>query len=65
MKDISHKDPKYKKYKIIEENMGYVIRGYYRLVIDSVWGQYEILVPNYEEDAIQKIEEMRRREYVI
>lgn len=65
MKDISHKDPKYKKYKIIEEKMGYVIRGYYRLVIDSIWGQYEVIVPNYEEEAMQKIEEMRSREYVI
>ena len=49
---------KYKKYKIAENNYGLLIKGYYSIKIDSIWGRFEIRLPNYEEEAIMKIEEM-------
>jgi len=57
-KQDGYKTSKYKKYKIKEYNEGLFIKEYYSIQINSIWGRFEIRLPNYEEEAIMKIEEM-------
>jgi len=57
-KEEKYKSKKYKKYKIAENNYGLLIKGYYSIRINSIWGEFEIRLPNYEEEAIRKIEEI-------
>jgi len=57
-KEEDYKSKKYKKYKIEPNNYGLLIKWCYSIKIDSIWGRFEIRLPNYEEEAIMKIEEM-------
>ncbi len=42
----------YKPYKITENSSFYYIRSYTALQIHDVFGDYEILIPNYDADAV-------------
>lgn len=57
-KEEAYKSKKYKKYKITENNLGLLIKSYYSIRIDSIWGAYEIRLPDYEEEAVRLIEEI-------
>ena len=57
-KEEPYKDKQYKKFKLEENDYGILVKWYYSVQIDSLWGQYEIRFPNYEEDAVRKIEEI-------
>lgn len=57
-KEESYKSKCYKKYKIAENNYGLLVKGYYSIQIASVWGEFEIRMPNYEEEAVRYIEEL-------
>lgn len=57
-KQEEYKSKKYKKYKIEQNNYGLLIKGYYSVQINSLWGEFEIRLPNYEEEAVMKIEEI-------
>ena len=54
-KEVEHKDAKYKKYKIATNNYGLLLKGYYSIWIQSMWGEFEIRMPNYEEEAVMMI----------
>lgn len=58
LKDEDYKDKKFKKYKIVETNVGLVIPEHYQISIVHEGQSFEILVPNYEEEAMRKIVEM-------
>lgn len=57
-KEEEIRDKKYKKYKITTNDVVYYIRGYYKMNIDGIWGAYEILVPEYEEEVVGIINAM-------
>ena len=54
-KEEDRKDPKYKKYKIATNNYGLLLKGYYSIQIQSMWGEFEIQMPDYEEEAVMMI----------
>ena len=54
-KEVDRKDPKYKKYKIATNNYGLLLKGYYSIQIQSMWGEFEIQMPDYEEEAVMMI----------
>ena len=54
-KEVDRKDPKYKKYKIVTNNYGLLLKGYYSIQIQSMWGEFEIQMPDYEEEAVMMI----------
>lgn len=58
LKEVDYKDRQFKKYKIRETNVGLMVTGCYRIAIEQDGGQYEIIVPNYEEEAMRKIVEL-------
>lgn len=58
LKDEDYKDRKFKEYKIVETNVGLVIPEHYQISIVHDGQQFEIIVPNYEEEAMRKIVEM-------
>lgn len=57
-KEEDYKSKKFKKYKIEQNIYGLLIKGYYSVQINSMWGAFEIRFPNYEEEAVMKIEKI-------
>ena len=57
-KQEAYNDKRYKKYRITIDKQGmYCFNKYYSLSIVSLWGEYEILIPEYEEEALKLIKE--------
>lgn len=61
LKDIEYNDELYKAYGVRlkrTNDMGYIISAHFQVLIGYNDEEYEILVPNYEEEAMRKIVDM-------
>lgn len=47
--------PQLKPYKPIDNNGSIFVRAYYAIEIQSIWGAFEILIPNYDMETVMQI----------
>lgn len=56
-KEEDYESSKYKKFYIVPNNYGLLIKEYYSIQIQSIWGEFEVRLPEYEEEAVNRIRE--------